>query len=111
MKSLLFILFLILSSLFISACAPKTETIYLTEEVYIIPELPNSMTDPVLPSQNPASNPDKMTQGDLLKWWTLLRHNLQEANQKLTKIRVWYNQQADSLREKNNTNKSSKEVK
>lgn len=96
-------------SLFLISCAPKTETVYVEKEIYLIPELPNSMTDPVLPSSNPASNPEKMTQGDLLKWWTLLRHNLQEANQKLTKIRVWYNQQSDSLREKNNS--SSKETK
>lgn len=97
MKPLLSILFV----LCLASCAPKVETVYLDKEVYLIPELPQSMTDPVLPAKNPAKSIDKMTQGDLLKWWTLLRHNLQEANQKLTKIRVWYVQQSDLLKEKN----------
>lgn len=69
-----------------------------------MPDMPTAFTDVVQPAKNPAKDPNAMTQRDILQWWTLLRNNLQEANQKLIKIRVWYNQQSELLNsEKNKT--------
>lgn len=96
MKKLLILsLFLLLS-----ACAPKTElkTVYVDKVKYVMPDLPTMMTDPVMPAKNPAKNPLEMTHNDLVKWWTELRFNLQEANQKLLKIRVWHTKQQDLVK-------------
>lgn len=92
-----------LATLFIflclSACAPKSEikTVYVDKVKYVMPELPKVMTDPVLPAKNPSIDPTVMTHNDLLKWWSCLRYNLQEANQKLIKIRIWHNKHHDMI--------------
>lgn len=96
--------FLFLSLVFcLFSCAPKTETktIYLDKVKFVMPELPNSMTEPIKPANNPSKNTLEMTHNDLVKWWAEIRYNLQEANQKLLKIRVWYNQQLDVVNKQN----------
>lgn len=86
---------LIASSLFLSACGSpriQKETVYVDKFITVVPDLPYSMTEPVKPIPNPAKD-KQMTQADILKWWTGIRYNLQEANGKLLQIRVWFDNQ------------------